>query len=53
MSSSFYYIDVGRAGPDLEPGTVRGYVTNGPRNGLNIGGKVGSSPGGRRRWVLG
>jgi len=32
---------------------MRGYVTNGPRNGLNIGRKVGPCPGSRRRWVLG
>jgi len=45
---------LGRLGPiNLEPGTMRVYVTNGPRNGLNIGGKVGPCPGSRRRWVLG
>jgi len=32
---------------------MRVYVTNGPRNGLNIGRKVGPCPGNRRRWVLG
>jgi len=30
---------------NLEPGTMRVYVTNGPRNGLNIGGNVGPCPG--------
>jgi len=44
---------VGRSGPNLEPGTMRVYVTNGPRNGLKIGRKVGPSPGSQRRWVLG
>jgi len=44
---------VGRSGLNLEPGTMRVYVTNGPRNGLNIGRKVGLCPGSRRRWVLG
>ena len=28
-------------GPNLKPGTVRVYVINGTRNGLNIGRKVG------------
>jgi len=42
-----------RSGPNLEPGTMRVYVTNGPRNGLNIGWKVGRCPGSRRRWVQG
>jgi len=32
---------------------MRVYVTNCPRNGLNIGRKVGLCPGSRRRWVLG
>jgi len=32
---------------------MRVYVTNGPRNGLHIGGKVGPCPGSRRRWVFG
>jgi len=45
--------ELGRSGPNLEPGTMRVYVTNGPRNGLNIGRKVGPCPGSRRRWVLG
>jgi len=44
---------LGRSGPNLEPGTMRVYVTNGPRNGLNIGRKVGPFPGRRRRWVVG
>jgi len=44
---------LGRSGPNLKPGTMRLYVTNGPRNGLNIGRKVGPCPGSRRRWVLG
>jgi len=45
---------VGRSGPNLEPGTMRVYVTNGPRNGLNIGKKIGPCSGSRRRgcWVL-
>jgi len=42
-----------RSGPNLEPGTMRVYVTNGPRNGWNIGRTVGTCPGSRRRWVLG
>jgi len=44
---------VGRSGPNLEPGTMRVYVTNSPRNGLHIDRKVGPCPGSRRRWVLG
>jgi len=44
---------LGRSGPNLEPGTMHIHVTNGPRNGLNIGRKVGPCPGIRRRWVLG
>ena len=40
-------------GPNLEPGTMRVHVTNGRRNGLNIGRKVGPFVGSRRRWVLG
>jgi len=35
---------------------MRVYVTNGPRNGFNIGGKVGpalEAGDSRRRWVLG
>jgi len=44
---------IGRSGPNLEPGTMRVHVTNGPRNGLNIGRRVGPCPGSRRRWVLG
>jgi len=32
---------------------MRVHVTNGARNGLNIGRKVGPCPGGRGRWVLG
>jgi len=48
MAPSF----LGRSGPNLEPGTMRVYVTNGPRNGLNIGRKVGPCPGSRRRWVF-
>ena len=44
---------VERSVPNLEPGTMRVYVTNGQRNGLNIGRKVGPCPGSRRRWVLG
>jgi len=44
---------LGRSGPNLEPGTMRVYVTNGPRNGLNIGRKVSLCPGSWRRWVLG
>jgi len=43
---------LGRSGLNLEPGTMRVYVTNGPRNGLNIGGKVGSCSKSRRGWVL-
>jgi len=46
-------VQIERAGPNLEPGTVRVYVTNGRRNGLNIARKVGPSPGNRRRWVMG
>jgi len=45
--------EVGRSGPNLEIGTMRVYVTNGPRSGLNIGRKVDPCPGSRRRWVLG
>jgi len=41
-----------RSGPNLEPRTMRVYLTNGPRNGLNIGSKVGACPGSRRRWVF-
>ena len=40
----------GGGSPNLEPGTMRVYVTNGPRNGFNIGGKVGPCPGSPRRW---
>jgi len=36
---------LGRSGPNLEPGTMRVYVTSGPRNGLHIGRKVGPCPG--------
>jgi len=43
---------IGRSGPYLEPGTMRVHVTNGPRNGFNIGRKVGPCPRNRRRWVL-
>ena len=43
---------LGRSSPNLEPGTMRVYVTNGPRNGLNIGRKVGPCPVIRRQWVL-
>jgi len=42
-----------RSGPNQEPGTIRVYVTNGQRNGLYVGRKVGPCPGGRRRWVVG
>jgi len=42
-----------RWGLNLEPETMRVDVTNGRRNGLNIGRKVGPCPGSRRRWVLG
>jgi len=42
---------IGRSGPNLKPGTMRVYVTNGRQNGLNIGRKVGPCPGSRRRWV--
>jgi len=44
---------VGRSGPNLEPGTMRVYITNGPRTGLNIGRKVSPCTGSRRWWVLG
>jgi len=44
---------VGRSDPNLEHGTMRVCVTNGPRNGLNIGRRVGLRPGSRRRWVFG
>jgi len=44
---------LGRSGPNLEPGTMRVYATNGPRNGLNIGRKVRLCPGSRGRWVFG
>ena len=44
---------LGRAGPNLEPGPMRVYVTNGLRNSLGIGRKVGPCPGSRRQWVLG
>ena len=46
-------VGVGRSGPNLEPGTMRVYVTNGPPNGLNIDRMVGPCPGSRRWWVLG
>jgi len=53
-----YYVShgricLGRSGPNLEPGTMRVYVTSDLRNGLNIGGKVGPCPRSRRRWVFG
>jgi len=32
---------LGKSGPNLEPGTMRVYVTNRPRNGLDSGRKVG------------
>jgi len=38
------HLRIGRSGPNLEPGTMRVYVTNGPRNGFNIGGNVGPCP---------
>ena len=44
---------VARSVPNLEPGKMCVYVTNGTQNGLNIGRKVGPCPGSRRRWVLG
>jgi len=44
---------VGISGPNLEPGTMRVYITNGPQNGLNIGRTVGPCPGSRSRWVVG
>jgi len=44
---------LGSSGPNLEPGTMRVYETNGPRNGLNIDRKVNPYPGSRRRCVLG
>ena len=47
------WLDLGRSGPNLEPGTMRDYVKNGPRNGLDSAGRVGPCPGSRRRWVLG
>jgi len=53
METDSHEVNVGRSGPNLEPGTMRVYVTNGPRNGLDIGRKVGPCPGSRRRWVLG
>jgi len=31
---------LGSSGPNLEPGTMRVYVTNGPRDRLNIGRRV-------------
>jgi len=46
-------IGLERSGPNLEPRTMRVYVTNGRRNGLSIGRKVGLCPGSWRRWVLG
>jgi len=48
-----YSEPVGRSGPNLEPGTMRVYVTNGRRNGLNICKKVGPCPGSRRGLELG
>jgi len=42
-----------RSGPNLEPGKMRVYVTNGLQNGLKIGRNVGPCSGSRRRWVLG
>jgi len=44
---------LGKSGPNLEPVTMRVCVTNGRRNGLNIGTRVGPCPGSLRRWVLG
>jgi len=44
FSDCAFKVQVGRSGPNLEPGTVPVYVTNGPRNGLNIGRKVGPLP---------
>jgi len=41
--------DLGRSGPNLQPGTLRVYVINGSRNGLNIGRKAGPCLGTRRR----
>ena len=49
----YLYLYLGRSGPNLEPGTMRVHVTNGPQNGLNIGRKVGPRPESWRRWVLG
>jgi len=51
-SYSHLGLTLGRSGPNLEPGTMRVYLTNGPRNGLNSGRKVGPCPGRRRWWVL-
>jgi len=45
-------VRVGRSGPNLEPGTMRVYVTNGLRNGMHNGRKVVPCPESRRRWVL-
>jgi len=44
---------VGRPGANLELGTMRVNVTNGRRDGLSIGRKVGPCLGNRRRCVLG
>ena len=44
---------LGRSDPHLEPGMMRVYVTNGMRNCLNIGRRVGPCPRTHRRWVLG
>ena len=52
-ASRMYGSTLGMSGPNLEPGTIRVYVTNGVRNGLCIGRKVGLCPGSRRRLVLG
>jgi len=43
---------LGGSRPNLEFVTMRVYVTNAPRSGLNNGGKVGPCSGSRRRWVL-
>jgi len=41
---------VGRSGPNLEPGMMRVYVTDGSQNGLTISSKVGPCPGTGEGW---
>ena len=45
MSTTRYPTGLGMSDSNMEPGTMRVYVTHGPRIGFNIGGKVGPCPG--------